>query len=124
MFFVVVLGLTILFQLKGFSFLLEINYNFLRYIPVFVALLAVVGGFLFLRPKNKQQSNIVENITYVQIETLLRADNKLTASRLAKATNTSEPYAKKVLDDMVVNGKLNVTSADSYELVYSKNLFP
>jgi predicted transcriptional regulator len=121
-FFVVVLGLTILFQLKGFSFLFEINYKFLRYIPVFVVLLAVIGGFIFLRPKDKKRESIVENITSAQIESLLKADNKLTSSRLAKATNTSEAYAKKILDNMVVDGKLNVSSADSYELVYSKNL--
>ncbi|MDR1901646.1 MAG: hypothetical protein LBQ88_05100 [Treponema sp.] len=97
LFFAAVLGLTILFQLKGFSWLLDINYNFLRYIPVFVALLAVVGGFVFLQPKSKGGKGIIENITPAQIDTLLKTDNRLTPSRLAKATNTSEEYAKKIL---------------------------
>jgi hypothetical protein len=131
--FVAVLGFTILFHLRGLQFLTEINFNFLRYIPAFVALIAVTGGFVFLRsskpPKQKAvKENITsaqkEHITPAQIETLLKADNRLTARRLARATNTSEEYAKKVLDDMVVDGKLQVSAKDSYELVYSGTLFP
>jgi hypothetical protein len=120
-FFAVILGFTILFQLKGISWLFEINYNFLRYIPVFVAFLALVGGFLFLRPKPKKTNSPIERITQAQIESLLQANNKLTPSRLAKATNTSEKYAKKVLDEMVVDGKLEISASNSYELTYSRN---
>jgi hypothetical protein len=120
-FFAVILGFTILFQLKGFSWLFEINYNFLRYIPAFAALLALVGGFVFLRPKSRKASIPAGSITQAQIESLLRTNNKLTPSRLAKATNTSEEYAKKVLDEMVVDGKLEISTAGSYELIYSKN---
>jgi hypothetical protein len=123
-FFVAVLGVTILFQLKGVSWLLDINYNFLRFIPVFTALLAMVGGFVFLRPKSKGGNGIIENITPAQIDTLLRADNRLTPSRLAKATNTSEEYAKKILDKMVVDGELEISTTNSYELTYSRNLLP
>jgi hypothetical protein len=123
-FFVIVLGLTILFQLRGISWLLGINYNFLRYVPVFAAFLALVGGFLFLRPKAGKIRPSARSITQSQIEALLRTDNKLTSSRLAKATNTSEEYAKKILDEMVVDGKLEISASDSYELVYSKNLSP
>jgi predicted transcriptional regulator len=124
-FFVVVLGFTILFHLRGLRFLTEINFNFLRYIPAFVALIAAIGGFVFLRSsKPSKQQEVKENITPAQIETLLKADNRLTVRRLARATNTSEEYAKKVLDDMVVDGKLQVSAKDSYELVYSGTLFP
>jgi hypothetical protein len=123
-FFVGVVSFTILFQLKGLKLFTEINYNFLRYIPAFVALIAVIGGFLFLRKKSPKQTAIKESITPAQIETLLKADNRLTVSRLAQATNTSEEYAKKVLDTMVVDGKLTISAKDSYELVYSKNLLP
>jgi hypothetical protein len=123
-FFVAALGLTILFQLKGISWLFDINYNFLRFIPVFTALLAMVGGFIFLRPKSKGRSGISENITPAQIDTLLRADNRLTPSRLAKATNTSEEYAKKVLDKMVIDGELEISATNSYELTYSRNILP
>ena len=63
----------------------------------------------------------MERITPAQIETLLNTDNRLTASRLAKATNVSEQYAKKFLDEMVVDGKLTTSTNDSYELVYSRN---
>jgi predicted transcriptional regulator len=86
--------------------------------------MAVIGGFVFLRSKSPKRKTIMESITPAQIETLLRADNRLTANRLAKATNTSEEYAKKVLDTMVVDGKLTISSRDSYELVYSRILFP
>jgi hypothetical protein len=123
-FFVAVLGFTILFQLKGFRLFTDINYNFLRYIPALVALIAVVGGFAFLRSKSSKQTIIKESITPAQIETLLKTGNALTASRLAKATNTSEEYAKKVLDTMVVDGKLTISAKDSYELVYSGVLLP
>jgi uncharacterized membrane protein len=122
--FVAVLGFTILFQLKGLSLFTEINYNFLRYTPAFVALIAVIGAFTFLRSKSPKQTATKDSITPAQIESLLRADNRLTASRLAKATNTSEEYAKKVLDNMVVDGKLTISSKNSYELVYSGILFP
>ena len=122
--FAAVLGLTILFQIKGFSFLFDINYNFLRYLPAFAALIAVIGGFVFLRTKSPKKKVMLESITPAQIEALLRADNKLTASRLAKASNTSEGYAKEVLNKMTVEGKLTVSAKDSYELVYSKNILP
>jgi predicted HTH transcriptional regulator len=89
-----------------------------------VALIAAVGGFVFLRSKSPKQTTIKESITPAQIESLLKANNKLTASRLAKATNTSEEYAKKVLDNMVVDGKLTISTKDSYELVYSGILLP
>lgn len=122
-FFVVILGFTILFQTKGISWLFDINYNFLRYIPAFVAFLALIGGFIFLKNKNPQnnEKNIStkETVTSAQIDTLLRIDNKLTASRLAGATNVSVEYAKKVLNDMAVDGKLQVSTED-YELAYFK----
>jgi hypothetical protein len=123
-FFVAVLGLTILFQTKGISWLFEINYNFLRYIPVFVAFMALVGAFVFLSPKSKNGKMFGKTINHAQIEALLRADKKLTPSRLAKATNTSEECAKKILDEMVIDGKLEISATDSYELTYSKNLWP
>jgi hypothetical protein len=121
-FFLVVLGFTILFQIKGFAWLFEINYSFLRFIPVFFAFLALVCGFIFLKPKSKKAKTIIESITQAQKESLLRTDSKITASRLSKATNTSEEYAKKVLDEMVVDGKLKISAADSYEMTYSKNI--
>lgn len=129
-FFASVLGLTILFQIKGVAFLLDINYNFLRYIPVFIAFVAVAGGFILLGRKPHEKAGVPgknkkETITAAQIETLLRIDGKLTPSRLAGATNTSKEYAKKVLNDMAAEGILNVSSpTDAYELVYSKNLLP
>lgn len=121
-FFALVLGLTILFRLKGFSFLLDINYNFLRYVPAFLALLVTVGGFILLGPRSGKRKPAREVITVAQIETLLKVDNKITAGRLAKAANTTEEYAKQVLNEMAVDGKLTV-SADTHELVYSKNLW-
>ena len=120
--FVIILGLTILFQLRGLSFLFEINFFFLRFIPAFIALLAVIGGFVFLKRKSSTEKKVfIENITPAQIETLLNANNRLTASRLAKATNVSEEYAKKVLDNLVVEGQLTTSTNDTYELVYSRN---
>ena len=119
--FAIILGFTILFQLGGFSFLFEINFFILRYLPAFIALLAVICAFIFLKKKAPEEKMIIEIITPAQIETLLNTDNRLTASRLAKATNVSEEYAKKFLDDMVVEGKLTTSTNDSYQLVYSRN---
>jgi predicted transcriptional regulator len=120
--FAVILGVTILLQLGGFPFLFAVNFFLLRYLPAFIALLAVICAFIFLRKKSPAEKIIVERITPAQIEALLNADNRLTASRLAKATNVSEEYAKKFLDAMVVEGKLTTSTNDSYELVYSRNL--
>jgi predicted transcriptional regulator len=120
-FFFIILGLTILFQIKGFSFLLGINYTFLRYIPTLLALIIAVSGFVLLRHRSTKHKMKKELITAAQIETLLKADNKLTPSRLATATNTSVEYAKKILNDLAVEGKLTV-SVGAYELIYSKDL--
>jgi len=122
-FFVGILIFTILFQIKGLKLFTEINYNFLRYIPVFAALIAVIAGFVLLRSKSSKQTALKE-ITSAQIEALLKANNTLTVSRLANATNTSEEYAKKVLDTMVVDGKLTISANYSYELVYSGIFLP
>ena len=120
--FAVILGVTVLLQLGGFSFLFAVNFFLLRYLPAFIALLAVICAFIFLRKKSPAEKIITEIITPAQIEALLNADNRLTATRLAKATNVSEEYAKKYLDSMVVEGKLTTSTNDSFELVYSRNL--
>ena len=119
--FAIILGITILLQHRGFSFLFEINFFILRYLPAFIALLAVICAFIFLGKKSPTEKIIVEKITPAQIETLLNTGDRVTASRLAKATNVSEEYAKKVLDNLVVEGKLTTSTNDSYELVYSRN---
>jgi hypothetical protein len=117
----VVMGLAAFFQFKLFPRLLGIHFAFLPYTALFFTSLAAVGWFAVLkRPSSKPKG---ERITAAQIETLLKIDDKLTPSRLASATNTSVEYAKKVLNDLAVEGKLNV-SAGVRELIYSKDLLP
>ena len=82
-----------------------------------MSFIAMISGFIIL----KKKKSIKNRITPAQIKTLLNVDNKLTALRLAQATNTSVDYAKKVLDNMTLEGKLNVSAGDS-ELIYSKAL--
>ncbi|MCL1991577.1 MAG: hypothetical protein FWG66_01330 [Spirochaetes bacterium] len=118
--FVGILGLTILFQTMGLAFLFGINYNFLRYVPAFIALVVAIGGFALLGKKGKKNVLVKNEITFAQIEALLKSDNRLTVRRLANATNTSEETAQKYLDKMASEGKLDISS-DSHELIYSKN---
>jgi hypothetical protein len=109
-----VLGLVVFLHLRGPTFSFGI-------ISIFIALIAAVGGFIFLGRKPHKHRK--EHITAAQIETLLKVNNKLTSRRLASATNTSIEYAKKVLDALVVEGKLDVSS-DVHELIYSHPSLP
>ena len=73
-----------------------------------------------IKTKSSRKKLMVGKITTAQIEALLRDGNKLTASRLASATNVSEEYASKVLKDMAIEGDLIASTDDSTELIYSK----
>jgi hypothetical protein len=120
---IAILGLIVFIQTKAFPRFLGINITFLRYIPfAFLALLVGAGGLVLLGRKFSFKLK-KECITTAQIETLLKMDNRLTPSRLASATNVSIEYAKKVLNNLVVEGKLNV-STSIHELIYSKDLLP
>jgi predicted transcriptional regulator len=116
------LGLGVLLVLGLFVFLRSRGLMFsFGTISIFLALIAVVGGFVFLSRKTHKRKK--EHITAAQIETLLKVNNKLTPRRLASATNTSIEYAKKVLDALAVEGKLDVSS-DAHELIYTHSSHP
>jgi response regulator of citrate/malate metabolism len=59
-------------------------------------------------------------LTNAQVDTLLRVtDNRLTAAKLAAAAGVSEEKAKKFLDKMVLDSKLDVEAGDGV-LVYHR----
>jgi hypothetical protein len=72
------------------------------------------------RAKKFKQKVKGELLTEEQVNTLLRLSaGRVSASKLAKATGTTREAAKKFLDKMTVNGKLNV-EAGTDELIYVK----
>ena len=70
-------------------------------------------------PIAKRSNERINRITDNQVYALLRSgDNKLTIKRLASATNSTDSAAKGKLNQMVVDGLLDVTNEDLY-LIYS-----
>jgi hypothetical protein len=70
------------------------------------------------KPMEKHKTN--GTVTEEQVHTLLRlSGGKVTAAKLAKAAGVKEAAAKKLLNRMTVDGKLNV-EADVEELLYTK----
>jgi predicted transcriptional regulator len=112
-----VLGLTIFLSSKIFP--PSLSFDPLRYVPTLLGFIGALSLGMILKRRRSKTGK--ESITQAQIDALLKADNKLTPTRLAGATNTSVEYAKKVLNALAVEGKLNVSS-EEMELVYSKDL--
>jgi hypothetical protein len=113
MVFLLFLGTAIFLHIyKGFSFLS---------IPLACALLITAIFFRALRKKPAdRKASVSKYITMEQVNTLLRiSDNRITAKRLASATNTSLEVAEKYLHDLVIEGKLEVQAGEQ-ELIYKK----